>query len=140
MSRSTPSRPTPATSSASSASPVERRLWSARGSSASCAELRGGHLLRLVPLRLRLGQRRVVVLLQLPVELLEVEPELLRRGPPPEPVADVDLLQFEPWRQDQRVRHPGVVVVRVRVLADVEVALHLEVLVRQEGPARAGRD
>jgi hypothetical protein len=61
-------------------------------------------------------------------------------GPAPEPVADVDLLDHEPGGEDQRVRHARVVVVRVGVLVDVEVLLHLEVGVGQERPARAGRD
>ena len=38
------------------------------------------------------------------------------------------------------MRHHGVVVMRVGVLVDLEVAAHLELLVRQERPARARRD
>src|SRR5438874_13699124 len=59
-------------------------------------------------------------------ELLHVLPELVGRRPAPEPVADVDLLDLQARRQDQRV---GDVrrVDRVGVLTDVERRLHLEV-------------
>jgi hypothetical protein len=73
-------------------------------------------------------------------QLADVGPQLVVRGPAPEPVADVDLLDDEAGGEDQRVRHAGVVVVRVRVLVDVEVLLHLEIGVGEERPARAGRD
>src|SRR5687768_79046 len=46
----------------------------------------------LLPRRTRLRRRRVEVGLDPPVQILQVLPQLVRRRPPPEPVAAMDLV------------------------------------------------
>src|SRR4051812_37017918 len=93
-----------------------------------------------LPRRPRRGRRRVVVELDALVDLLKVGPELVDRRAPPEPVANVDLLDLQARREDHRVRDAGVGMVRVGVLVDVEGLLDFEVDVGEEGPVRAGGD
>src|SRR6188472_4589798 len=96
-----------------------------RPPSAQFVALSGGsHGPLELPRRARRGCRRVVVGLDALMDLLQVGPELVDRRAAPEPVADVDLLDLQARREDDRVRHAGVGVVGVGVLVDVQRALN----------------
>src|SRR5919109_1643817 len=71
-----------------------------------------------------LGDGGVEVGLGAAEQVLQVGPELLGGGPAPEPVADVHLVDDQPWGQHQGVGDGGVVV-GVGVLGDAEGALDL---------------
>src|SRR5213080_3406371 len=86
-----------------------------------------GHRLLALPGGPRFGCGRIVIGLDPLVDLLQVRPELVDRGPAPEPVSDVDLLDPQARREDDGVRDPRVVVMWVGVLVDVQRALHVEV-------------
>src|SRR5271165_1148387 len=67
----------------------------------------------------RLRARRIEVGLGAAQQVLQVLPELERRGPAPEPVPDMHLVHDQPGRHHQRVRHVRMVV-RAGVLVDLE--------------------
>src|SRR4029453_311559 len=94
----------------------------------------------LLPVGADLGPRRVEVGLGAPEQVLQVRPQLVAGGPTPETVDDVPLVDNQPpGGEHERVRDGGVVV-GVGVLADVQRALHVQVLVGEEGPVGAGGD
>src|SRR5712664_2777961 len=66
----------------------------------------------------------------------QVVAQLFDGGPAEEPVAHVDLVDAQARLEHERVRDHRVVV-RVGVLGDVEVLLHLATWIGEEGPARA---
>src|SRR5439155_10597164 len=96
-------------------------------------------LLRAFERRSHLGDGGVIVLLDSHAQLLQVRPQLVVGRTAPEPVADVDLLDFQARPEHQRVRDSGGVV-GVGVLLDVKRSLHLELLVAQERPEGTGGD
>src|SRR6516165_10519596 len=80
-----------------------------------------------LPLGARLGLGWIEVGADAPIEIAQVRPQVVGGRPAPEPVPDVDPFHDESWRNNERVRNHGVVVMDVGVLVDVEVPLHFEV-------------
>src|SRR5215472_5175139 len=100
-----------------------------------------GEELRVVARRPRLAQAgsgQLPVRADLPGHLAQVAAQVLDRGPAPEPVAVVHAVDDQARLEHQRVRDHRVVV-RVGVLLDVEVLLHMPAGIGQERPLRADR-
>src|SRR5262245_1360817 len=66
----------------------------------------------------------------------QVEAQLLHRRPAEKPVAVVDLVDTKAGLEHERVRDHRVVL-RVRVLRDVEILLHLATRIREKRPVGA---
>src|ERR1700730_14710302 len=88
------------------------------------------------PVGLEFGCRDIPVRTAFSQHDPQVLPKLLDSGSAKEPVAVVDLEHHETRFEDDDMRNHGVVL-RVRVLGDVEILLNLASRIGQEGPMRA---
>src|SRR5271166_7021296 len=86
-----------------------------------------------VPSLAQSGCGKVPIRADLAEDLAHVMPQVLDRGPAPEPIPIVDLADDETWLEHERIRNRRVVA-RVGVFLDVEIFGDLAAGIRQESP------
>ena len=87
-----------------------------------------------VPCFTHTGRGQIPVWPDLHRDLPKILPKIFDGWATPEPVAVVDLEYLQPGPEHYCVRNHGIVM-RVRVLLDLQLFLHLATVVREEGPS-----